>query len=360
MRHRYRLAAAVTAPLMLVSLAACSGSAGGGESGDDISITMVQGVTGLPFAQTAAAGAKAAIADVGGIGFDIAGPANIDPAAEVKIFQQVVSTRPRAILLHELPPELFTRPVEDAEAAGVVVLPYNIAPTADSSSTSYVGGSGADLGRMGADAMADQLIKQAGSEDVTGEIVTGICVPGLSVIQSRIDGFKERLAERLPNVVVLDPFDSKTDPAQDFTVWQQAVSANPNALGMMSPCEADVQNLIKIKRDSDADWLLAAFDINDEILKGYRDGLLVSLTPESHYMIGYVSARILAESLKNGTDLPEGWVEIPVVPVTDENIDAIEVREGSEEAQAAFWKPYIDDLFSKDPLVTRPLSDYFE
>jgi ribose transport system substrate-binding protein len=356
MNTRHRIAAAIVAPLTLVALAACADTGGGG--GDEpIKITLVQGTTALPFAQITAAGATAAMEEVGGIDFDIAGPANIDPAAEVKIFQQVVATRPDGILLQELPPELFTRPVEDAEAAGIVVLPYTIAPAADSTSTSFVGDNGFDLGRAGAEAVADALIEQFGSEDITGDIVTGICVPGLSVLTSRIDGFKERITERLPGVNVLDAFDSKGDPAQNFTVWQQAVSANPDAIAMMSPCEADVQNLIKIKEDSGAEWQLAGFDINEISLQGVRDGTIVGLYPQSSYMHGYVGARILAEALKNGTDLPKGWVEIPVVPVTADNVDEIAEREASDDAQAAFWQPYIDEIFSADPLVTRPLEE---
>jgi ribose transport system substrate-binding protein len=356
MKTRHRIAAAIVAPLTLVALAACSDPGGGG--GDEpIKITLVQGVTALPFAQVTAQGATAAMEEVGGIDFDIAGPANIDPATEVKIFQQVVSTRPDGILLQELPPELFTRPVEDAEDAGIVVLPYTIAPAADTTSTSFVGDNGFDLGRFGGDAVADALIEQFGSEDVTGEVVTGICVPGLSVLTSRIDGFTERLTERLPGVTVLDPFDSKPDPAQNFTVWQQAVSANPDAIAMMSPCEADVQNLVKIKEDAGDDWQLAAFDINDISLQGLRDGTIVGLFPQSSYLHGYVSARILAEALKNGTDLPTGWVEIPIVPVTAENIEEIAEREADDDAQAAFWQPYIDEIFGADPLVTRPLEE---
>lgn len=358
MKTRNRIAAAIVAPLTAISLAACSAPGGDdGPADEEISITLVQGVTALPFAQTTAAGATAAIEEIGGIDFEVTGPANIDPAAEVKIFQQVVSTRPDGILLQELPPELFTRPVEDAEEAGIVVLPYTIAPAADSTSTAFVGDNGFDLGRFGADAVADALIEQFGSDDVSGDIVTGICVPGLSVLTSRIDGFRERITERLPGVNVLEPFDSKPDPAQNFTVWQQAVSANPDAIGMMSPCEADVQNLIKIKQDSGAEWQLVGFDINDVSLQGLRDGMIVGLFPQSSYLHGYVSARILAEALKNDTALPDGWVEIEVVPVTAENVEEIAERESSAEAQAAFWQPYIDEIFSSDPVKTRPLAE---
>lgn len=357
MNTRHRIAAIGVAPLTLIALAACADPGGGGGTDEEISITLVQGVTALPFAQKTAAGATAAIEEIGGIDFEIAGPANIDPAAEVKIFQQVVATRPDGILLQELPPELFTRPVEDAEDAGIVVLPYTIAPAADSTSVSFVGDNGFDLGRLGGDAVADALIEQFGSEDVSGDVVTGICVPGLSVLTSRIDGFRERLTERLPGVNVLEPFDSKPDPAQNFTVWQQAVSANPDAIGMMSPCEADVQNLTKIKRDSGAEWQMAGFDINEVSLQGLRDGLIVGLYPQSSYLHGYVSARILAEALKNGTGLPEGWVEIGVVPVTPDNVDEIAERESDDEVQAEFWQPYIDEIFSQDPLVTRPLEE---
>lgn len=359
---RTRITAALLVPATVAALAACSSQAGAGADGEGeaketVTIAMIQGVTGLPWAQILAAGAQAAADEVGGVDFSVAGPANVDPPGEVKIFQQVVATRPDGILVHELPPELFTRPVEDAEAAGVTVLPFTIAPAVDSTSTTFVGDSGFALGRMGADAVADALIEQAGSEDVEGDIVTGICVPGLSVLQSRIDGFKDRMAERLPGVTVLDPIDSKAENAANFSVWQQAVSANPDALAMMGPCQQDVQSLVKIKQDSGASWQLTGFDIDDIALSGVADGSVVGLFPLSAYLHGYASTRVLAEALKSGTPLPEGWVEMPVVPVTAENLDEIVERESSVEAQAAFWKPYIDEIFAGDTVATRPLAD---
>jgi ABC-type sugar transport system substrate-binding protein len=343
---------------LLLSSAGCSsnssGSAGSGASGDPVTIVMVQGVTGLPFAQLSAQGGKDAAAAVGGIDFSVAGPANIDPSAETKIFQQVLATGPAGIVLQELPPDLFTRLVKDAQGKSITVLPYTIAPAADSTATTFVGDNGLDLGRMGADRLAQALIATHGP-DVRGEIVTGICVPGLSVLTQRIDGLKDELAKKLPGVTVLDPFDSKTDPAQNYTVWAQAVAANPDALAMMSPCEADNQNLTKLKRSSTASWELVAFDLDAEIMQGVKDGVVLAVFPQSSYVHGYVATRLLAETLKAGATLPAGWVQMPVVPVDTGNIDQIVTRESSVDDQRAFWQPYIDKIFTDSPVKTVPL-----
>ncbi|MGP3534202.1 sugar ABC transporter substrate-binding protein [Microbacterium sp. RD1] len=360
MKIHHRIAAAAIVPIAVLGFTACA-SAGGGETGgggeEAVKITLIPGVTGLPWGQAMAAGGEAAAEEVGGVDFSVAGPANVDPNAAVKAFQQVVSAGADGVVLNELPPELFTRPVEDAEAAGVAVLPITTAPAPDSTSTSFVGDSGFQLGRLGADAIADALIAQAGSEDVTGDIVTGICVPGLSVLTSRIDGFTERMAERLPGVTVLEPFDSKGDPAANFSVWQQAVAANSDAIAMMGPCQQDVQSLVKIKQDSGATWQLAGFDIDDVAVGGVEDGTVVGLFPLSAYLQGYVATRLLAESLVNDEPLPEGWVETPIVAVTADNVDEIVAREASLDAQAEFWKPYIDDIFSSGSVETRPLAE---
>lgn len=250
-------------------------------------------------------------------------------------------------MLHQLPTELFTRPVEDVQYAEVSVLPITIAPATDSTSTSFVGDSGIGLGRLGADAVADALVEQFGSEDVTGEVVTVVCVPGLSVLTSRIDGFADRMAVRLPDV--LEPIDSKADPAQNLSMWQQSASANPDANAVMGPCQQDVQSLVKIKQDSGATWQFAGFDIDDIAIGGVEDGAVVGLFPSSSYVHGYVATRLLGESLKGGTPLSEGWIEMPVVPVTAENVDEIITREASLDAQAEYWNPHIDEILGSDP-----------
>ena len=340
-----------------LSLAACSSnSSGAPASSKTVSIVLVQGTTALPFAQVTAAGAKAAAQAVGGIKFSVAGPANIDPATETKDFQQVVAARPDGIVLQELPPDLFTRLVKDAESSGITVLPYNIAPAANSSSTSFVGDNGLELGRKAADVVADAVVKSKGA-DASGQIVTGICVPGLSVLTQRLDGFKAEMAKRLPKVQVLDAFNSQSDPAADFTVWQQAVSAHPDALAMISPCEADNENLIKIKRASNAKWFLVPFDIDSIALGAVKDGTVLQIIPQSPYVHGYVSIRLLAESLKTGKPLPKGWVKTPIIPVTSANVDEIIKRESSPANQAAYWKPYIDKIFATNPVQTLPLTD---
>lgn len=354
MRRRHRMHTVLAIGCTTALTAACSGSAGGDGAQESVSIVMVQGVTGLPFAKIAAQGAKDAAAEVGGVDFKVQGPANIDSAAEVKIFQQVVSTRPDGIVLQELPPNLFTRPVEDAVESGITVLPYTIAPEKGSVTESFVGDDGRDLGRMAADRLAEEFTEEHGP-DVSGEIVTGICVPGLSVLTQRLDGFKERMAEKLPNVKVLDPFDSKGDPAENYNVWKRATETNPDALAMISPCEADNQNLVKIKERANASWVLTPFDLDDEILQGVKDGTVLAVFPQSSYLHGYAATRLLAETLKAGEELPKGWVKMPIVPIDAGNVDEIIKRESSFEEQKKFWAPYVEEIFSSDPIATEPL-----
>lgn len=335
-------------------MAACSSSAGTDGPKKSVSIVMVQGVTGLPFAKITAQGGKDAVAKVGGVKFKVAGPASIDSSAEVKIFQQVVATRPDGIVIQELPPNLFTRPVKDAIESGIPVLPYTIAPAKGSTTASFVGDNGQDLGRLAADRLAKELTAKRGP-DVSGEIVTGICVPGLSVLTQRIDGLKAQLAKKLPKVKVLDPFDSKADPGESYNTWKRAADAHPDALAMVSPCEYDNENLIKIKERSRASWLLTPFDLNDRILQGVRDGTVLAVFPQSSYVHGYVATRLMAETLKAGKELPEGWVKMPVVPVDSANVEEIVKRESSPDAQREFWRPYVEKIFSGDSIATVPL-----
>lgn len=353
--------AATTA--LLVAATALSGCASAtppdSPSGkSDVKIVMVQAGSTIPYQQEEAAGAKAGAA-AAGVSISLVGPPLPDVTQQINILQQVVSTRPDGILIQELPPAPFTRPVKLAEEAGITVLPYQIPPAPDSTSTSFVGNNDVDLGRAAGKAVADAITTAHGA-DVAGEVLTGNCVPGLSVLENRVVGFTEAIKSALTNVEVKAPITTALESGGAYNIWKPAINASPDILSAYSPCEPDTLALTKIRQETDSTWFLVGHDIDKITLAGVASGQILGLYPISAYQHGYLAAHILGTSLKTGQPVPQGWIPEDTVVIDSTNIDTIGAELANSETVGKFWQPYIDKILSKPDYGVRPLREASE
>ena len=67
--------------------------------------------------------------------------------------------------------------------------------------------------------------------------------------------------------------------------------------------------------------------------------------------------RLIAEAVRAGKPPVEGWIVPGITVVTKDNVAAIQAREASPEAQAAFYKPLVTKLWADLPGAVKPLSD---
>lgn len=358
----HRIALLAAAPLVLVALAGCSTGASPSDAtatrSGDVRIVMVQGGSSIPYQQDEAAGAKAGAA-AAGVTISFAGPSLPDATQQVNALQQVVSTAPDGILVQELPPEQFTRPVQLAEDAGITVLPYQVPPAADSTSTSFVGNNDRDLGRAAGKAVAQAIIDEKGAQ-ASGEIIVGNCIPGLSVLENRIAGYTEAIQAALPGVTVKEPITTALESAGSYNIWKPAIDAAPDVLAAYSPCEPDTQALTKIRQETGADWLVVGHDIDDITLAGVASGDIVGLYPISSYQHGYLAAYILGTALKTGEPVPAGWIPEDTVVIDASNIDTVGAQLGNPDTVAEFWQPGIDKILSTPDYGARPLAEASE
>ena len=329
-----------------------SGSAATG--GASKKIVMVQAATSIPYTQQEVEGAKDGAA-AAGVSITFTGPSINNPEQQISQLQQTVAAKPDGILIQEIPPSVFVRPVQLAEQAGIPVLPYQVPPAENSSSKSFVGNNDKELGRQAGDAVADAIVAAKG-KDATGVVLTGTCLPGLSVLDARVAGFTAAIASKLPAVKVLAPFKSAQDPTASYNVWKPALAAQSNVVAAYSPCEPDTEALVKIKTESNASWVLAGHDIDTITLGAVQKGQIVGLYPISPYEHGYLAAYILGTSLVGGKPIPAGFIAEDTVPITAQNFGSVGQSQLTAEGRKAFWKPYIDKVLAESNYGAKPLA----
>ena len=298
-----------------------------------------------PYTQQLLDGAKAA-ADECGAEITTAGPPAFDSQQQVTLFQDIVSGGANAIVNVAFPAEFWIRPIDEAVKDGVVVSTYDVESPASLQSL-HTAPKQKDQGR----AMADVLAEALGGEAAEGTVYVGICLPGLQLIEARIVGFRERMAELAPNVEIPETFDVAFDQTENFARWNDVIDQNPGGVAYVGYCENDLPSLVRIKEsDPEADYLIGSIGLNPDGLQGIADGTALVAIGQKPFMQGYVAMRAMLENLANGTETPRGWIDVQPEIVTAENVAEVAAREelladGTAETQA-YYQPEIDALFA--------------
>jgi ABC-type sugar transport system substrate-binding protein len=334
-----------------LTLSAC-GSSGGSGSGGQLKMGIAVANISLNFAHEMVEGAEMAAQREGGVDFKAVGPPNTDGPAEQQLFTNLTQTNPDGVVLMNLDPPIFTRPAATAIDRGVPVVALDTAPTDGSKVTFYVGNDNYDLGAQ----LAQELLKRLPANP-SGTVVVGVPNPGTPVLDNRARGIKETLTAKAPGIKVLGPFQTYSDPNQNYGAWSALVHANPSALAFLGVGDADSYDLAKIKQTESGKYLVAGADVDAKTLQGVKDGLdFVTIDPE-HFLKGYVVTALLIRSVKDKKPLPQGWLKTPGLVVDSSNIDVVLKRQLTPQAAYDFYKPEIDRLLANPAALVRPLTE---
>ncbi|WP_328875094.1 sugar ABC transporter substrate-binding protein [Streptomyces sp. NBC_00287] len=349
MHPRFRTVAA--AALVLFTAVGC-GDSGPGKSGE-LNMGIAVANISLNFAHEMVLGAESAAEQAGDVDFKAVGPPNTDGPAEVQLFQNLTTRAKDGIVLENLDPPIFTRPAARAVDQGIPIVALDTSPTDGSKVTFYVGNDNYALGEL----MAKEALKRLG-EDPKGEIVIGVPNPGTPVLDNRAEGIADTFSKQAPGVKVLGPFQTYSDPGQNYNSWSSQVNAHPDALAFLGVGDADSYNLAKIKKSRKGEWLSAGFDVDPKTLDAVKDGSnFVTIDPQ-HFLKGYLSTAMLIEAVREkGGKLPDGWFLSPGGVVDSSNIDEIITRQKSAEAAYDWYQPTIDKLLGDQEAQLRPLEE---
>ncbi|MGH3319896.1 MAG: sugar ABC transporter substrate-binding protein [Streptosporangiaceae bacterium] len=327
------------------------GSNGGSSSGKTIHLGMSVANISLNFATEMIDGAKQAVAHSDNVELKVVGPPNTDGPAEERLFETLTETATDGIVLENLDPPIFTRPAANAVDQGIKVVALDTAPTHGSKVDFYVGNDNYELGAT----LAKQALKRM-PDNPKGTVVVGEPNPGAPVLDSRAEGIKDTFKKEAPHVKVIGPFQTYSDPAQNYGAWLSQVHAHPDALAFLGVGDADSYDLAKIKKKERGDYLVAGTDVDAKTLEDVKAGLDFCTIDPEHFLKGYIAMKLLIES-NRGTPLPSGWFKTPGLVVDTSNVDEIIKREKSQKNEYDFYKPQIKKLLSNVKGHMKPLSE---
>lgn len=349
------------AALAVIFMTACGGNSaeevsddGDAGSGTTTKVGVVLALTSVPFMQTLGVGAKAVEADLPGLQVTLTGPPAPDAQVQNRNLQDVLSTGAKGVVIMPQPAELFERALSTAAADGVSLVAVNSPSVEGGAIGTYVAQDDVAASESLIEALADQL-----GPDASGTVVVGNCSPGNATIELRVEVFQKEIARLLPGVNVVGPVQTSTEPAKNFSVWEQVARANREAIAFVGSCELDGPSIIKVKKQDEGDYELVTFDVNPEIMAGIQDGTMLAANGGQPWLRGYVSTRLAAEAAMSGEPVVEGFVDLEGEMVTKENVDEVLARDTSPDGPRKAWAEWIDTFFEDPAAQMRPIEDAY-
>lgn len=301
-----------------------------------------------PLAQNQAAGAKLAASEAGA-SVNWVGPADINPSEAIKDLQNAVAAGADGAVVAAFPGNLFKVPIDHANMP-VITIDLE-AP--GSKAITHLGPNKYALGV----ALANQFAKSLPAK-ASGEFVGGICVPGLPVLLAPQQGFVDTMKKLQPSVTFKINVPVDGDPTKNFGSWQRIIAQNPKALGFFGECDQDVPNLIKLKKDSGAKYLIGATSGDSpENIAAVKAGTMTAIISQNGWPEGYLSAAILLQHIAKKTPLPNGWIDTGYTVITKANADAVTARIKDPSLNATEFKGLVEKVLSNPSGSAKPLED---
>jgi ribose transport system substrate-binding protein len=265
----------------------------------DVSVAMVTAVSGDAFFFTQKCGAQAAAAKYR-VNFTYQGPTSADYAAEVSVFNAVLTKKPDAVILVPFNGTAFLQPVKTAMTNGMVVVLNNAGLTQDVGTRLYVTDE-VGLGKLAGEGLG----KQMGG---TGTVAIIAGDPTLITAQQRVQGFKEGIAE-FPNIKVVATAYSKSDSAKAASDTASIIQAHPDLAGIFATDIADAQGAASAIQAAGLKGKvkLVAYDASPDEVAGLKSGLYQGLVAQDPYNYGYQTVKFAAEAVRkqiNPSTLP--------------------------------------------------------
>jgi ABC-type sugar transport system substrate-binding protein len=352
--------AAAIAVAVALGVAACGGgdNAGGGSGGGsggqkkaakDVTLAMITATTTQNAFQEMAFGAKAA-AGIEGVKLNSAAPNGINGPQEVQMFQAATQTSKDGIATMTTTPDLFVRPFSQAVARGIPQVSVDTPPPAGSNVTTFVGNDNVEVGKTLANAMLEKI-----PADAKGEIVLGNPIPGLPVLDLRVQGMKQVLRQKRPDIKLVGPLNTGPEPTQNFNAWQGIVKAHPRALAFMDPGDQAAVSLARIQQQTGRKLLVGGADVDPVALQAVKDGRVYALADPEHWLKGYIAIALLARQARDGKAMPKGWWNPGASLVTSRNIDEILRRQKNNATRTAYYKATVDKQLANPSQYLKPL-----
>ncbi len=262
----------------------------------------------LPYWQNARAGLLRAAAEIG-VGAELIGPDNYDPAEQLAEFERVANNPdkpPAGILVSPADPSLMTPAINAAIAKGINVITID-SDAPDSNRLSFVGTDNYSVGVQSAEVTADQL-QRAGT-------VIVFTIMGQANLEDRLRGYKD-IFNQFPAIRIIEEVDIKGDATIAFDKTKEILLKDRGRMDAFVCLEAiacpEVAEVLM--REGVSDKVVIAMDTGERTLGWVQKGMVYATIAQRPYTMAYTGLRMLADLHKYKPRDPETEGSLATVP----------------------------------------------
>lgn len=326
-----KLTALLLALSMVLSLTACTGAASSeapapseeapaasGEApaseeagGDDVKVAVLIKGTDSSFWQKVGDGAKAYADEHEGVTVEVQGPpSEADIEESLSLLENVILSKPDAIVLGSNAAEGANAALAEAAAAGIPVVTVDTQlPSEDV--VSHLATDNIKGGELAAEAMVKYMTDN--NIPLEGKVAIVAAVAGVQTIIDRDGGFINKMKELAPNIEVLEPqyVDNEIDTAMQVTE-NLITSLGDELVGIYADNNHTGDGVAKaIEQASLQDKVtVVAFDDDQEELDALKNGVIKALIIQDQHNMGYSGVEAAVKAAK-GEEL-EAFVDTGV------------------------------------------------
>ena len=306
--------------------AATIGMGAAAQAQEDITITLVPGLTTDAFYITMNRGAQAA-ADALGITVDFQGAEEFDPVLQTPVLDAVIARGPDAILIAPTDTTQMIEPLRRAHEQGITVLTvdtfiddgmYQTGSGDGDFPLSYIASDNIGGGAMAARFMAEAI---GGS----GKVYVSNVRPGISTTDQREEGFKAEMEANYPDIEVLETQYNENDASLAASQFSAVLARNPDISGVFGAnlfSALGAGNGVENAGMSDQVTVIA-FDAPQSIVDNISSGLVDAAIAQHPAEIGYFGVMAAYAALTGQsvpTSIGTGFTVINADNVGDEDI----------------------------------------
>ena len=186
---------------------------------DSVTVSVVLALAAGEWSTEILAGANAAAKDLDGkVKVRVTGPTTFDPQRQAQMFLAELETKPDVLVVVNVAPPLFTQPALEAQARGANIVWINVPPMPEIKNALFVASDAFGMGLTAGGIVTAALEKNQGkpAADISGDVVTAVCVPGLTVLENRLAGEVAYLKKKMPKINVLGELQFETRSRAEF------------------------------------------------------------------------------------------------------------------------------------------------
>lgn len=266
-----------------------------------------------PFFEPVAEKAQA-YADEVGVKLLVYAPDKFDVRQQIEILENLIAMKVDGIAVVPTDSEVVAPIINKALDAGIQVIAFE----SDIPKSNRKGFQGTDNLKAG-NALGEEIGKQLNGK---GKLIVATGLPTQLSLNQRLDGMKQVLKEKYPDIEILDIQSGQGDPSITLSVIESMIQAHPD-FDVFSGIDATggpvATAIWKAKGWTKEDKMIITFDNVPENIQGVKDGIITSLISQKQWTWGDQLIKDL-NTLCDGGTVPN-YVDTGNIVINIDNVD---------------------------------------